>query len=262
MRDVVTYIGASDRRYRHRKMRGPCPHKSAVNLRLARLFTLGRTALVLDDVSLGTSIALAAGHRTRLGKGAVIVTNPCASRFKVLPRHVRLVDSTVECFLDTIDPVRTTFDLIYLDFCSSFIGCFDTVEASIPLLSERGTLAYTFCNRGVDSELIAFNALRQREMARQAGLTFHSCEAYRDMITVIVTRSPLVEEVEGRQEVEARREGGHFFVEGFRGWRVHLWKLELRVKWAGYTETTWEPASRLIEDTDRGTFMRLIHMMS
>lgn len=154
------------------------------------------------------------------------------------------------------------FDLVYLDFCGSFQTCFETVETCAGNhLAASATMAYTVCNRGVTREQIAFNALRHRDMARAAGLALDTCVAYRDMVTVVMTRG-IVKGVDCADcaDCVAEEEAGHFRVERLTGWRVHQNTLQLRVVW-GLGDITWEPASRLVHDLDRATFIRLVHDM-
>lgn len=258
-----TIIRSSDRRYQRMVAKCGYGHKHMVNAELARLFREKKRALVLDDKGLGTSKALL-GTRPRRGM-IVTVANPCAASFaSPLVRGVRLLDSTVEEVI--LRSPRRKFDLIYLDFCSKFSGCFDTVESSVQCLANSGILAYTVCNRGVSREQIAFNALRHRDVARTNGLALIACVAYRDMVTIIMTlgasilyktESILYKYASLGIDADA---DGHYAVKRFRGWRVHLKVLQLKVEWTS-GELTWEPASTLVQDLDRATFVRLIHDM-
>lgn len=260
---------SSERRYRHRTIKvqsSGCIHKASINLRLSKLFKRSgiarkRVALVLDAADFATSTALLQGTRAGNRKtNTVIVTNPCA--FKCSTKGVTVVSTTVEAFLK--EKKVMMFDLIYLDFCSSFCNCFDTVESSVMHLARSGTLAYTVCNRGLGRAEIAFNALRHRELALRWNLTMEHCVAYRDMVTIIMTRGYKQSRVsckltseEGSTEVAM---SGKFLVERFEGWRVNHLMLQIRVRWV-LGESTWEPAEDLVKDLDRATFMRLVHEM-
>lgn len=223
-------------------------------------------ALVLDAADFATSTALLEGADLRQGKRItkkVIVTNPCA--FKCTSKGVAVVGTTVEAFLSKKKDMM--FDLIYLDFCASFSSCFDTVESSVAHLTRSGTLAYTVCNRGLRREEIAFNALRHRDLALKWNLTMEHCVAYRDMVTIIMTRGSNVKMNKGSTKAGAGADAetatamlGQFTVERFDGWRVNHLILEIRVRWA-LGGSTWEPAENLVKDLDRATFIRLVHHM-
>lgn len=263
-------IVASGVRYtahrRHMHKHTPTCQKDIINRRLAALLTLTLgdcnarpRALVLDDASFGSS-------RTLAGVPCVAVTvpNPCASCFdrSNMPRCVRLRDSTVQSFLATH---RSCFQLLYLDFCGTFSTCFDAVETGARHLAPVGILAYTVCNRGVPRQQIAFDALRSRELARNRGLELDCCVAYRDMVTVILTRSSSsTSKASKRISTKEKAREGHFRVSSLTGWRMQrcckVQTLEFRVKWAVGGET-WEPAETLVMDLDRATFVRLVHQI-
>lgn len=264
-------------RYSSRKIMKPGKkdsNKAAVNLRLAQIVSaIGSssstekqtTALVLDHTDLGTSRAItSSGHSATI---RVTVPNPCASLFPETIPNVQLVPTTVEAFLESHPDLR--FDLIYLDFCSSFPMCFDTVErASLENLVVGGTLAYTVCHRGLSREEIAFHAIRHREMARAASLRLDTCVAYRDMVSIVMMHQ---QQEAGQQQPLQVKVPPHkvtkvdtfekFTVSGFKGWRVNKKHLEFRVLWAQAQTTTWELAENLVEDLDRATFMRMVHEM-
>lgn len=253
-------------RYTAHRIRTSSRHKDAINRRLVTLLAgqcdAHPRALVLDNASLGSSRILAGVPRV-----AVTVPNPCSARFdrSNLPRCVRLRDHTVQSFLAVH---RGCFQLMYLDFCGTFATCFEAVETGSLHLARAGILAYTVCNRGVPRQQIAFNALRSRDLARSRGLELDLCVAYRDMVTIIFTRSSAsstsaapARHTTGEQ---ARGQEGHFRVSGLTGWRskriFNLQTLQFRVKWAAGGET-WEPAEVLVTDLDRATFIRLVHQM-
>lgn len=262
-------IASSNKRYNAHRLRTSNCHKDTINLRLASLLSGHQNkskrkskkacALVLDDKSLGTSRTLASVPHV-----VVTVPNPCSSHFNRvnMPCCVRLRDCTVQSFLARH---RGTFQLLYLDFCGTFSSCFEAVEQGALHLASQGTLAYTVCNRGVPRTQIAFDALRSRELAHDARLTLDSCVAYRDMVTVILTRSPdtgtpkIHDNAQESQDVN-----GHFGVQCLTKWRVHrILKqqvLQFRVKWVVGGES-WEPAEALVADLDRATFVRLVHEM-
>lgn len=266
-------IASSNTRYTARRLRTSNCHKDAINHRLASLLSghqhkgkrkskrKSKTtrALVLDDESLGTSRILASVPRV-----VVTVPNPCSSGFNRfnIPRCVRLRDCTVQAFLARH---RGTFQLLYLDFCGTFSSCFEAVETGALHLACQGTLAYTFCNRGVPRAQIAFDALRSRELAQATRLTLDSCVAYRDMVTVVLTRSAgtVGPKIHSKSH-ESQDVKGHFRVQCLTRWRVQrILKqqvLQFRVKWVVGGES-WEPAEALVADLDRATFVRLVHEM-
>lgn len=260
-------------RYTAHRLRTSSSNKDTINRRLAVLLTGHQKnkhkhkparALVLDDESLGTSRALAGVPRV-----VVTVPNPCSSSFKCpnTPRCVRLRDCTVQSFLSRH---RGTFQLLYLDFCGTFYSCFEAVETGALHLASQGTLAYTVCNRGVPRAQIAFDALRSRELAHHAGLALDCCMAYRDMVTVILTRrkgstgSTGKAAVAPKEDKVSKAPDGQFLVQRLTGWRMQRISkqqvLQFRVKWAVGGET-WEPADVLMTDLDRATFVRLVHEM-
>lgn len=258
-------IASSDMRYTAHRLRTATCHKDTINRRLAALLTqhphAQPRALVLDDASMGSSRTLAGVPRV-----AVTVPNPCASRFdrSSLPRCVRLRDRTVQAFLATH---RGCFQLMYLDFCGTFATCFEAVETGVRHLAPLGILAYTVCNRGVPRQQIAFDALRSRDLARNTGLELDCCIAYRDMVTMIFTRSTASRSTADapsreRESSKEKAQEGYFRVSCLTGWRMDMQRqtLQFRVKWTVGGET-WEPAEALVTDLDRATFVRLVHQM-
>lgn len=258
-----TCVQQSNRRYRRMVLKNKNSNRNEckvdVNSRLASLFGGRRRALVLDDCDLRTSTALLTQGKRKRGT-QVTVANPCASSFVNSASGLKLVDSTVEEVI--LSRCDEKYDLIYLDFCSKFVGCFDTVESSVNCLARTGVLAYTVCNRGVSREHIAYNALRHRELARTHNLHLVACVAYRDMVTIIMTRDADVidADVIDADVTGVKTNVNHFQVVRFSGWRVCENVLQFRIVWE-FGEITWEPATTLVEDLDRSTFMRLVHNM-
>lgn len=256
-------FGATYKKSRDNQTRDEgCVHKERVNMRLMKLGSRHTAieALIMDDENMRTSLHI---QKVPISNINITIPNPMASLYiNPTPENLTLVSSTVEQFLADQGASRD-YDLVYLDFCSGFTKCFETVKlVSMFHLREDGTLAYTVCNRGVEREEIAFNALRHREMARNGSLHFDSCVAYRDMVTVIMTRGTCsIGQTDDVVCDHAQRlENGRFSVQRFLGWRVHRRRLEFQVCWST-KENTWEPATNLVEDLDRETFMGLVHKM-